>query len=97
MFKVQWARQTKKDYENIKRAKLEPEIADILKTVRQNPFDPAHHFEELKNNMRGMYSRRIDYRHRFVYKVLPNTENILDNNGNPYEGIVRITNTWGHY
>ena len=47
--------------------------------------------------MKGAYSRRINKKHRFVYEVSPNKEQIADENGVPYEGFVKILSMWTHY
>jgi len=87
MYKVQWAKQAKKDFENIESTNLMPKVAEILRTVRKNPF----------YDLKGMCSRRINKKHRFIYEVLPNTENLKDIDGVLYEGIVNIMSMWSHY
>lgn len=42
----------------------------------------------------GMYSRRINRQHRFVYEVI---EGGLEEGGVAYEGIVRVLSMWMHY
>jgi Txe/YoeB family toxin of toxin-antitoxin system len=85
-----------KDAVNVERAGLKPKIAEIIRTIREDPFEPSQQFEKL-TNLKNTYSRRINYFHRFVYEVLPNTEKLKDVNGEPYEGIVKIIRMWGHY
>jgi len=97
MYKVQWAKQASKDFENIKSTNLMPKVAEILRTVRQNPYEESQNFEGLKYDLKGMCSRRISKKHRFIYEVFPNTENLKDINGVPYEGIVNIASMWSHY
>jgi len=45
----------------------------------------------------GLSERRINRQHRFIYEVLPNTENLTDANGVSYKGIVKIIRMWTHY
>jgi len=97
MYKVQWAKQAKKDFENIESTNLTPKIAEILRTVRENPFEESQSFERLKYDLKGMCSRRINKKHRFIYEVFPNTENLKDANGVLYDGIVNIVSMWSHY
>jgi Txe/YoeB family toxin of Txe-Axe toxin-antitoxin module len=39
----------------------------------------------------------INKQHRIVYDVLPNSDNLLDENDTPYKGIVKIIRMWTHY
>ena len=82
---------------NIERSGLRPQVEKIFATVEQSPFEESQSFEELKGRLSGKYSRRINKVHRFVYEILPNTDNSLDNNGIPYEGIVWVLSMWTHY
>ncbi|WP_421572236.1 type II toxin-antitoxin system YoeB family toxin [Slackia exigua] len=50
--------------------------------------------EPLAGSLQGMYSRRIDRQHRFVYEVI---EGELEEGGVAYEGIVRVLSMWTHY
>lgn len=50
--------------------------------------------EPLVGSLQGMYSRRIDRQHRFVYEVI---EGELEEGGVAYEGIVRVLSMWTHY
>ena len=45
-------------------------------------------------SLSGLYSRRINIQHRFVYQVIrePLTENDVS-----YEGIVKVVRMWTHY
>ncbi len=49
--------------------------------------------EPLVGSLQGMYSRRIDRQHRFVYEVI---EGELEEGGVAYEGIVRVLSMWTH-
>jgi len=97
MYDVRISEQAYEDYENIKKANLTSKVAEILKTVREDPYRPTQRFERLKYGLSGMCSRRITKKIRFLYEVFPNTENLLDPKGLPYEGIVNVVSMWGHY
>ena len=96
MYRDDITKRAAKDAAKIERAGLKPKAAEIIRTIRQNPFEPTQQFEKLVG-LNNTYSRRIDYHNRFVYEVLPNDENIKDANGQPYEGIVKVIRMWGHY
>ena len=97
MYKVLNSRQAKKDAVNIERSGLRTKVDEIFETVERNPYEPSQSFEELKGRLKGKYSRRITKVHRFVYEILPNTNNELDENNQPYEGIVWALTMWTHY
>jgi len=78
------------------RAGYRERLAEILKTVENNPYDPSQHFERLIGNLKGFCSREINHHNRFVYKVLPNDEDARDNTGELYDGIVLVFEAWGH-
>jgi len=82
--------------EACRRAGYGAELAEIMTTVENTPYDPAHHFERLKGNLKGYCSRQINHGNRFLYTVHPNTENATDRHGKPYEGIVRVHRSWKH-
>ena len=97
MYKIQLTKQAQKDVVNIERAGLKPKAAEIIKTVRNNPYEKSQYFEVLTRDLKGSCSRHITRQHRFVYEVLPNTENLKDENGELYEGIVKVISMWTHY
>ena len=69
----------------------------LVDIVSINPYQNPPQYEKLVGNLHGFYSRRINEQHRFVYDVLPNKMNIVDENNNPYEGIVHVLKLWTHY
>ena len=97
MYKIIITGQAAKDAERLSRAGLSDKAKNFVRIVRQNPFQSPPPYEALKGDRRGAYSRRINRQHRFVYEVLPNTENLKDEDGMPYEGIVKIIRMWTHY
>jgi Txe/YoeB family toxin of toxin-antitoxin system len=96
MHRVDWTNQANKDADICRRAGYGKQLAAILKTVKNNPYDPSQGFKRLKGELNGFCSRRISLHNRFVYEVLPNTENARDDDGDLYDGIVRVYEAWGH-
>jgi Txe/YoeB family toxin of toxin-antitoxin system len=97
MYDIKLTKQARKDAVNIERAGLKPKAAEIIKTVRKNPYEESQDFEILKYDLKGACSRRITRQHRFLYEVLPNTEGLKDSDGVLYEGIVKVIAMWTHY
>jgi len=96
MHRVHWTAQAQKDADTCRRAGCGKQLANILNTVKDDPYDPSHKFERLKGNLKGLCSRQINRKNRFLYKVLPNTENAEDKQGNLYDGVVLVVRAWGH-
>lgn len=96
-YQLKYARQAEKDARLLEQAGLKQTAVDLLSVVIRNPFQNPPPYEKLKGNLLGAYSRRINRQHRFVYEVLPNIDNIVDAQGLPYEGIVRVLRMWTHY
>lgn len=44
-------------------------IKELIKSVRQNPFNGIGKPEPLRYDLKGFWSRRISSEHRLVYKV----------------------------
>ena len=97
MYDVQLTRQAAKDTVKVERAGLKPKAAKLLQILRENPFQNPPEYEKLTGDLDGAYSRRINRQHRLVYEVLPNTENLKDENGVLYDGIVKVIRMWTHY
>jgi Txe/YoeB family toxin of toxin-antitoxin system len=91
------SRQALKDLEKLKRSGLGKKAKELVGIVEENPFKAPPRYEKLVGDLQDYYSRRINDQHRFIYEVLPNTENLIDDNGVPYEGIVKVLRMWTHY
>ena len=58
-------------------------INQLIKEVRQNPYDGIGKPEPLKHQLAGWWSRRIDGEHRFLYRAT--------------EQVIEIANLRNHY
>lgn len=45
-------------------------INELIRSIRQNPFKGIGSPEPLRHELKGFWSRRIDYEHRLVYRVV---------------------------
>ena len=52
-------------------------IIKLLKEIQRTPFTGTGQPEELKHELSGCWSRRIDQEHRLVYEVLADKIRIL--------------------
>jgi toxin YoeB len=54
-------------------------IADLIEDIQLHPFEGIGKPEQLKHQLSGKWSRRINQEHRLIYKVTEeNTIEILD-------------------
>lgn len=56
---------------------LTKRIDRIFKELSENPYTGIGKPEQLKNNLSGLWSRRIDKRHRLVYQVIEQTVTVF--------------------
>lgn len=47
-------------------------IAQLLEAIKENPFEGIGKPEQLKHDLAGYWSRRINQEHRLVYEVVEN-------------------------
>jgi toxin YoeB len=52
--------------------KVVKKINDLIKEIQRNPFEGLGRPEQLKYDLAGFWSRRIENEHRFVYQVNEN-------------------------
>jgi toxin YoeB len=65
---IDWQSQDKK---TLKRINL------LIKDMQRNPFNGIGKPEPLKENLTGLWSRRIDNKHRIIYNFESSTINIV--------------------
>ena len=85
-YKIIIYKQAKKDREKIRQnpalAKTTDKLIEILKI---NPFQNPPPYEKLQGEILGLYSRRINIKHRLVYSVNEENKEVL------------ILSLWTHY
>ena len=96
-YKIKYTKQAEKDARLLEQSKLEKNAIELLSIIKKDPYQNPPPYEKLKGELQGSYSRRINKQHRIVYDVLPNTEELKDENGEPYIGIVKVIRMWTHY
>lgn len=85
MYHIKYTKQAVKDIENIKQAGLSDKVRRLLSIVKENPFQNPPPYEKLIGDLNGLYARRINIQHRFVYEVFPEVHT------------VKIIRLWKHY
>lgn len=84
-WRVLFTRQAQKDAKKIASAGLRPNVEKLLAVLKENPFANPPAYEKLVGDLKGLYSRRINIKHRLVYQVL--TEKF----------VVKVLRMWTHY
>jgi toxin YoeB len=85
MWEIFLSKKAIEDLEKIKNAGLEEKVRSVLKILQENPFTNPPPYEKLVGDLSGYYSRRINIKHRLVYKVMKE------------EQIVQVFRIWTHY
>jgi len=83
MYDIKLTKQAEKDAQKIEAAGLKPKVVELLKTIKNNPFQAPPPYEKLRG-FSSVYSRRINVKHRLVYEV-------CGDNG------LKIIRMWTHY
>ena len=77
--------QADKDARKLKSAGLKPKAEELLDLLREDPFRFPPPYEQLRGDLAGLYSRRINIQHRLVYEVMRSRR------------VVKILRMWTHY
>ena len=85
MYKIIYTKTAIKDIPNLKSAHLDKNTKALIDIIRENPFKIPPPYEKLVGDLQGLYSRRINIKHRLVYEVLEEDK------------IVKIISLWTHY
>lgn len=55
---------------------IQNKIQTLLKEISQTPYSGSGHPEQLKYDLAGYWSRRINKEHRIIYKVYEDSQTI---------------------
>jgi len=85
VWRVVFTKQEQKDAQRLAAAGLRPKAEALLSLLAKGPFQNPPAFEQLRGDLAGAYSRRINIQHRLVYQVLED------------DRIVKVLRMWTHY
>ena len=85
MYKIVVSKQALKDFPNLTSAELDKKAKALIELLKENPFQNPPSYEKLIGDMEGLYSRRINIKHRLIYQVFEE------------EKTVKIVSAWSHY
>ena len=69
----------------LKASKLDKKAKNLIELIKENPYETPPTYEKLKGELFGLYSRRINFKHRLVYQVLED------------EKVIKVLSMWTHY
>lgn len=64
-----FGRATRKDAAKIKTSNLQSKVDKLLDLLERDPFANPPPYEKLVGDLEGFYSRRINIKHRLIYRV----------------------------
>lgn len=85
MYKIMYSKLALKQIKNLKSANLFKKFENIIKIIKDNPYQIPPPYEKLSGELKTAYSRRINLQHRLVYEVNNETKKIY------------ILSVWTHY
>lgn len=85
MYRIAYTKIALKDIPKLKDIHLDDKAKKLIDIIRVNPYQNPPSYEKLKGNMDGLYSRRINYKHKLIYQVFE------------AERVIKIISLWSHY
>lgn len=85
MYRIVYTKTAVKDISYLKAAHLDEKAKALIDILRENPYKTPPSYEKLVGDLEGLYSRRINIKHRLVYQVYE------------AEKTVKIVSLWTHY
>lgn len=73
-----------KDIEKLKAVHLDEKAKGLIELINKDPYQKPPTYEKLFGDLQGLYSRRINIKHRLVYEVYEE------------EKIIKIVSLWSH-
>lgn len=85
MYSIVYTKKAVKDIPYLQEAQLSLKAKALIEIIREKPFQTLPPFEKLQGDFQGVYSRRINLKHRLVYLVIDT------------ERTVKIISMWSNY
>ncbi len=85
MYQIEYHKNVLKEINKLKENNLDKKAKLLIEVLKTNPFQNPPPYEKLVGELKEMYSRRINIKHRLVYKVVEE------------EKKVQILSMWSHY
>ena len=85
-----FSKQARKDAKLLAGDKLSDKAKELLEILENDPLQDPPPYEKLHGELEGMYSRRINSKHRIVYEI-------RGHDSAEYRGVVHIVRMRTHY
>ena len=85
MFKIVFTKTALKDIPKLKKIHLDDTAKALIEVLKENPYQNPPPYEKLIGDLNGLYSRRINAKHRLVYEVFKDIKT------------VKVISLWTHY
>lgn len=85
MYQIILSKKATEQKKYLKASKLDGKAKALLNILSEDPYKNPPPYEKLIGDLHGLYSRRINQKHRLVYEVLDD------------ERIVHVLSMWTHY
>ncbi|MDJ0601227.1 MAG: Txe/YoeB family addiction module toxin [Crocosphaera sp.] len=85
MWEIILSKKAQEDLKKLQQIGLFDKVKGLIIVLRENPFLSPPPYEKLVGNLKGCYSRRINIKHRLVYRIIKETKT------------VEILRMWSHY
>ena len=85
MWRIVYTKQAQTDAWKLQQSGLKQKVVALLAIIEKDSFTNRPPFEKLVGDLTGAFSRRINFQHRWVYQVLPESRT------------VKVLRLWTHY
>ena len=85
MWVIKFTKNAEKDKDLLKRAGLANKAKTLLNLIAINPYQTPPSYEKLVGDLAGYYSRRINIKHRLVYRIFEK------------DNVIVVHSMWTHY
>ena len=85
MWSIKYTKQAGKDAKLLSASGLKNNAQKLLDIIKENPFKNPPPYEKLQGDLSGFLSRRINIKHRLIYKVYESDK------------IIKVIRMWTHY
>ena len=75
-YQIVLSKKAHKQVKDVKSAGLDGHVRRLLDVLRADPLGEPPPYEELRGDLKGCYSRRINLHNRLVYEIFPDRQTV---------------------
>lgn len=84
-YQIVYSKTAVSQIKHLKASKLDKKAKNLIELIKEDPYQTPPTYEKLQGDLFGLYSRRINIKHRLVYQVSED------------EKVIKILSMWTHY